>query len=212
MQLPEWLSMSTFNDRLPEEIAAVAARWVVEEGLDYGGAKRRAVKQMGLPTRTALPSNELMDEAVREYIDTFCADTQPLELAALRRQALVWMLRLQAFRPHLSGAVWQGTATKMSDIYIQLFCDDSKAAEIELIDHRVQYVARTVNGLHGEPVDALSLHVFCEELQLDIGVHLLIYSLDDLRGALQPDRQGRKPRGDITAVRRLMQDDEDEQH
>lgn len=198
--------MSTFSDTLPEEIAAVAARWVVEDGLDYGGAKRRAVKQMGLPPRTPLPSNELMDDAVQEYIETFCADTQPMELAALRRQALVWMERLEAFRPHLSGAVWQGTATKMSDIYIQLFCDDSKAAEIELIDHRVQYVARTMNGLHGEPVDALSLHVFCDELQLDIGVHLMIYSLDDLRGALRPDGRGRKPRGDIASVRRLMHD------
>lgn len=200
--------MSTFSDTLPEEIAAVAARWVVEDGLDYGGAKRRAVKQMGLPPRAALPSNEQLDDAVREYIQTFCAETQPLELAALRRLALVWMRRLEAFRPHLSGAVWLGTATKMSDIYIQLFCDDSKAAEIELIDHRVQYIARTVNGLRGEPVDALSLHVFCEELQLDIGVHLMIYALDDLRGALQPDKQGRKPRGDIVSLKRLMQEDE----
>ena len=200
--------MSTFSDTLPEEIAAVAARWVVEDGLDYGGAKRRAVKQMGLPPRAALPSNEQLDDAVQEYIQTFCAETQPLELAALRRLALVWMRRLEAFRPHLSGAVWLGTATKMSDIYIQLFCDDSKAAEIELIDHRVQYIARTVNGLRGEPVDALSLHVFCEELQLDIGVHLMIYALDDLRGALQPDKQGRKPRGDIVSLKRLMQEDE----
>ena len=200
--------MSTFSDTLPEEIAAVAARWVVEDGLDYGGAKRRAVKQMGLPLRTPLPSNELLDEAVHEYIQTFCAETQPLELEALRRLALVWMRRMEAFRPHLSGAVWQGTATKMSDIYIQLFCEDSKAAEIELIDHGVQYVARTVNGLRGEPVDALSLHVYCEELQLDIGVHLMIYGLDDLRRALQPDKQGRKPRGDLESVRRLIQEDE----
>jgi hypothetical protein len=39
-----------------------------------------------------------------------------------------------------------------------------------------------------------------------IGVHLLIYDLDDLRGALRPDAKGRSPRGDITAVRRLLQE------
>ena len=39
-----------------------------------------------------------------------------------------------------------------------------------------------------------------------IGVHLLIYDLDDLRGALKPDAKGRTPRGDITAVRRLLQE------
>ena len=35
--------------------------------------------------------------------------------------------RLAAFRPYLGGAVWHGTATRLSDIYLQLFCDDSKA-------------------------------------------------------------------------------------
>ena len=36
------------------EIAAQAARWVVEEGLEYGAAKRRAAKQLGLSGRGAL--------------------------------------------------------------------------------------------------------------------------------------------------------------
>ena len=38
------------------------------------------------------------------------------------------------------GAVWHGTATRLSDIYLQLFCDDPKSAEIALIEHRVDYV------------------------------------------------------------------------
>ena len=33
------------------EIAAAAARMVVEEGLEYGPAKRRAIKQLGLSGR-----------------------------------------------------------------------------------------------------------------------------------------------------------------
>ena len=75
---------------LKSEIAATAAALVVEEGLEYGPAKRRAVKQMGLPARTELPDNDILDNAVREYIAVFCADTQPFELAALRELALVW--------------------------------------------------------------------------------------------------------------------------
>jgi hypothetical protein len=35
-----------------EEIAAVAARFIVEEGLEYGPAKRRAVKELGFNTRS----------------------------------------------------------------------------------------------------------------------------------------------------------------
>ena len=36
------------------EIAATAARMVVEEGLEYGPAKRRAIKQLGISGRVAL--------------------------------------------------------------------------------------------------------------------------------------------------------------
>jgi hypothetical protein len=187
------------------EIAALAARWVVEEGLEYGPAKRRAAKQMGLSGRGALPSNDVLEDAVMDYIEVFCADTQPQELLALRRLALTWMERLSAFRPYLGGVVWHGTATKNSDVYLQLFCDDSKSAEIALIDQRVNYVPRTVTGFTGEPVEALSVHAFCDELKEEIGLHLMIYDFDDVRGALKPDAKGRSPRGDTTAVRRLLQ-------
>lgn len=191
-------------DSLKSEIAAAAARMVVEEGLEYGPAKRRAVKQMGLPARTALPGNDEVEEAVIDYIELFCADTQPAELAALRKLALTWMERLSVFRPHLGGAVWHGTATRLSDIYIQLFCDDSKSAEIALIDHNVDYEPRTLSGLHGDAVEALSLRSKCPELGETIGVHLMVYDHDDLRGALRPDTKGRSPRGDLAAVRALI--------
>ena len=187
------------------EIALTAARIVVEEGMEYGPAKRRALKQLGLPARTALPSNEQVEDAVREHLALFCADTQPLELQALRRLALLWMERLAQFRPYVGGAVWRGTATRLTDVYLQLFCDDSKSAEIALIDKGVDYEVQTVTGLHGQPVEALSLGSPCPELDLIVGVHLLIYDLDDLRGALRADARGRTPRGDAAALRQLLQ-------
>ncbi|MCJ0762008.1 hypothetical protein [Variovorax terrae] len=193
-------------DSLKSEIAAAAARLVVEEGLEYGPAKRRAAKQMGLSARAELPGNDELEDAVHEYIDLFCADTQPAELVALRKLALTWMERLTEFRPYLGGAVWHGTATRLSDVYIQLFCDDPKSAEIALIDHRVNYEPRTVTGFNGEPVEALSLHSDSRELGETIGVHLMVYDHDDLRGALKPDAKGRTPRGDAAAVRLLLQE------
>lgn len=195
-------------DSLKEEIAAAAARLVVEEGLEYGSAKRRAAKALGWNGRAALPSNEVLEQAVEEYIAIFCSDTQPQELRALRELALVWMQRLQDFRPHLGGAVWRGTATRHSDIYLQLFCEDSKAAEISLIDKGVRFEARSVPGFQGEMVDALSIHAFCPGLREQVGVHLLIYDLDALRGALKPDTRGRKPRGDAASLQFLLHDAE----
>jgi hypothetical protein len=193
-------------DTLLSEISVVAARMVVEEGLEYGLAKRRAAKQLGLSSRATLPGNDQIEDSVKEYVALFCAETQPRELLALRRLALVWMERMQMFRPHLGGAVWHGTATRLCDIYIQLFCDDSKSAEISLIDHQVNYLARSVTGLRGESVDALSVHAFCPDLGHDVGVHLTIYDYDALRGAMRLDAKGRCPRGDLAAVRGLLHD------
>lgn len=191
---------------LKSEIASLAARWVVDEGLDGRAAKHRAVKALGLPSRTALPSNDELEAAVIDHIAVFCADSQARELRALRELALTWMERMAGFRPHIAGAVWRGTATRLSDIYIQLFCDDSKSAEIFLIDQRVRYLPRTVTGFHGDPVEALSIHALCPGFNEEVGVHLLVYDHDDVRGALKPDARGRAPRGDLAALRALVHD------
>ncbi len=189
------------------EIAATAARLIVEEGLDYGTAKRRAVKVLGAPSRARLPDNDLLESEVRDYLALFCGDTQPQELTALRQLALVWMERLAEFRPHLAGAVWNGTATRLSDIHLQLFCDDPKSAEISLIDHGVAYEPRSVRGFHGHSVEALSFSSLCPELGETIGIHLMIYDHDDLRGALVPrGSDARAPRGNTKAVQKLLQE------
>lgn len=194
-------------DQATAEIAQTAARLVVEEGLEWGPAKHRAVRQLGLPARTALPGNDQVEEAVREYIALFCADTQPRELQALRELALQWMERLAEFRPHLAGAVWRGTATRLSDIYLQLFCDDPKSAEIALINQHVSYEPSTVTGFTGQNVEALSIHALCRPIGETVGVHLLVYDHDDLRGALKPDAHGRSPRGNAAALRKMMDAD-----
>lgn len=191
------------------EIAATAARLVVEEGLDYASAKRRAQKQLGAPPRSRLPDNDLLESEVRAYIELFCADTQPAELQALRQLALRWMQRLAVFRPHLSGAVWNGTATRLSDIHLQLFCDDPKSAEITLLDCGVRFQVRPVNGFTGETVDALSFSSPCPELGEAIGIHLTIHDHDALRGALKPGADGQPRRGDIHALSARMSEAED---
>jgi hypothetical protein len=199
--------MPTMQQELSQEIAAAAARLVVEEGLDYGAAKRRAVKELGAPARAALPDNDAVQEQVRAYLALFRADTQPAELLALRELALAWMQRLAEFRPHLTGAVWNGTATRLSDVYLQLFCDDPKSAEIALINQGVAFEARQVRGFRGEMVDALSFSVFCSGLGEHVGVHLMIHDHDDVRGALKPAADGRPARGNEQALRARMLED-----
>lgn len=197
------------SDTLKSEIAATAARLVVEEGLDYGPAKQRALRQLGLPARTALPDNDQVEDAVRDYLALFCADTQPAELAALRELAAQWMERLAEFRPHLCGAVWRGTATRLSAIHLQLYCDDSKSAEIALLNWGVDYDVDQARNPRGEPVDRLVLSVPCRALHEQVPIALTILDHNDLRGALKPDAQGRSERGDLSALRHLMKESPD---
>jgi hypothetical protein len=196
--------MDSLHTDTATEIAAVAARLIVDEGMEYAAAKRHAAKQLGLSSRAPWPDNELLEAALREHIAIFCADTQPLELRALRELALVWMERLAAFRPHLGGAVWHGTATRHSDIYMQLYCDDPKSAEWALLDHRVEFHPGTASNAQGDPVDALTLRLRSDALAQWVLLHLLVLDHDAVRGALKPDRQGRRPRGDASAVRALL--------
>ncbi len=186
-------------------VAATAARLVVEDGLEYQAAKQQAARQLGLGSRGPWPDNALMDAAVREHIAVFCPDTQAVELQALRELALVWMARLADFEPLLAGAVWLGTATRHSDIYLQLYCDDPKTAEFQLLDRRVDYQPGTVTGWRGEPVEVLTVRSRCEALNQWVLVHLMLYDRDDVRGALKPDAQGRVLRGSAQALRRLME-------
>lgn len=189
-----------------EEIAAAAARLIVDEGMDWGPAKQRAARDLGLPRSAALPGNDEVEDAVREHIAIFHADTQPAELRALRELAAVWMAQLADFRPHLTGAVWRGTATRLSNIHLQLYCDDSKAAEIELLNRGLSFdVTETSAGRgRGRPVDMLILDAPCPALGEQVTLCLSILDFDDLRGALKPDARGQTERGDLAALQTLL--------
>ncbi len=193
------------ND-LTSELASAAARLVVEQGMEYAEAKRKVARGQG---RVNVPSNAAIEDEVRRHLSLYCADTQPAELRALRKLALKWMLRLAAFRPHLSGAAWRGTATRRSSLCLDLYCDDAKSMEIELINLGIAYDSASLpaapGARHGEPIPLLSLSDHCTELGETIMLVLAVRDVDDLRGALKPDAQGRGWRGDASALRRLLE-------
>jgi len=185
------------------DIAAAAARLVVEEGLEYAAARRKAGKALR-GARVGLPSNEAIEDAVREELALFHADTQPAELRTLREAALVWLERLAEFRPHVSGAVWRGTATARSAIHVDLYADDPKAPEIALLNLGIAFDAVDAgSGSRGDPRPVLALSS-SRRGQPPIDLFLTLHTADDLRGALLPDSRGRSWRGDAQALRRLL--------
>ena len=183
------------------EIAAAAARLIVEEGFEYGPAKQRAARGLGYGARAAaLPGNDEVEDEVRAYLELFEADSQPAELAELRRIAADWMARLAAFRPHLTGAVWRGTATRRNSIYLDLYCDDAKATELALIDMRVDYDTSSIDRARGEPLSVLDVFARSAVFGAPVHVAMTVRDYDDLRGALVRDGRGRTVRGDLSAL------------
>jgi len=189
-----------------ERIAAAAAALVVDEGMEYVPAKRKAARDLLRRGARAsdLPSNEQVEDAVREHIAVFHADTQPAELRALREIALLWMDRLAPLRPHLGGAAWRGTATRRSALQIDLYCDDPKVAEIELLNQGVDFDSDALDRPGEPPLQVLTVASRSPALDDLVTVHLLVRDLDEQRGALRPDARGRSWRGDAAALRRRM--------
>jgi hypothetical protein len=114
------------------------------------------------------------------------------------------MERLEEFRPHLTGAAWRGTATRLSNLHLDLFCDDPKSAEIALINQGVDYDVDSRARSGGEPEEVLVLAAPCRELNEQITLFLHVRDLDELRGALKPDAGGRTWRGDAQALRQVL--------
>lgn len=199
--------MAPFDDADPSAaLANAAARLVVEEGMEYGPAKHkaaRAAERRGA-RRPPLPSNEQIEDAVREELALFHAEEQAAELLALRRLALRWMDRLTAHRPHLAGAAWRGTATRRSAVHLDLYCDDPKALEIELLNQGVDFEPGDSGNAGGDGPVVLSLADRCEAWREPVTLHLSVHDHDDLRGALKPDARGQTWRGDAAALRRRL--------
>lgn len=127
-----------FRDRA--QIAQVAARLIAEHGItDWSLAKRKAVRQLMLGDRVALPGDDEIEAALAEYHAIYGGDAHARQLREQRAVALRWMTRLAAFSPYLVGGVAAGWATEHSDVHLELAAEDPKAVEIVLLNAQVAY-------------------------------------------------------------------------
>jgi len=121
------------------EIAEYAARLIAEGLLDYRAAKSKAAKALNATDSATLPGNQEIEAALREYLTLFEAESQPLELAALRTVAIKAMEWLADFSPWISGSVLKGTANGFSVIDLEVISADSKQFELFLLNEGVDF-------------------------------------------------------------------------
>lgn len=193
-----------------EEIAASAATWIVEHGLDYASACRKAAEHLGVAGQRSvqMPDHLEVEDAVREHLALFFADTQPAALRALRELAAHWMKRLAAFDPHVGGAVWRGTATAHSPILLDLYTDDPTGPELALLNQGVTFETGQRQGRGREPVPVIGLEVPCAALKDTVPIEISVWSPEDLKGALKPDARGLRWRGTLSGLQQLLNTNE----
>jgi hypothetical protein len=136
-------------DAMRRDITSLAARLMAEDGItNYGLAKRKAAKQLGVPESEVLPANQEIEEALREYLNLFQPEELRERLAILRREALDLMRLLERFSPYLTGPALDGTAGRYTEAEIELFADSAKEVEIFLLDHAIcfEHVDKNHNG------------------------------------------------------------------
>lgn len=140
-------------DRTRTSICDTAARLIAEEGVsDYSQAKRKALRQLGLPDNTPMPSNAEVESALREWQSVFQDEEQIERVRYLRQKAAELMSILQDFRPYLTGSVLEGTAGRYAEIDLQLFADSAKEVEIFLLNRNIPYSHATPRNDRAEAV------------------------------------------------------------
>jgi hypothetical protein len=197
LPFPDALPMPQRQDRTRATICSTAARLIAEDGVsDYTQAKKKALRHLGLPESTPLPTNAEVDEALRVWQAVFQGDEQAERIAHLRRKAVEWMGILQDFRPYLTGSVLDGTAGRYAEIDLQLFADSAKEVEIFLLNHGIPYS-------HAAPRNDRAEAVLVVESE-GTSANLVVYSILDER--ISPKgRDGRpRERARLTAVQNLL--------
>ncbi|HVF63261.1 MAG TPA: hypothetical protein VNE58_04635 [Casimicrobiaceae bacterium] len=179
-------------------IAQTAARLIAEHGItDWSAAKRKAARQLDLPERSALPGDDEIQEALRDYHALFAGEEHEAMLREQREEALLWMKRLAQFRPRLVGGVAEGWATEHSDIRLELAADDDKAVEMALLNGRVAY--RSLPLRNGEPSSELVI-----ETRRGV-VRLIVLTHSAARHRPRRDRHGQQEvRLDAARVEALL--------
>jgi predicted nucleotidyltransferase len=181
-------------------IAHAAARMIAEDGsLDYGSAKRKAARQLGVPESGSLPDNQQIEEALRSYQAIYQADETRELLTLLRQTAIEYMERLADFDPHLTGAVLNGTAGRNADIDLQLFTDQQKDVEFLLMGLDVPYQAGEVRA--NDAAGRIYPRFVIDDPRASVDV--IVYPPSELRNMKRLQADGSPRRARLAQVRSL---------
>ena len=199
-------------DHMRQLIAQKAAQMMAEDGInDFAYAKKKAGKQLGVSEASVLPTNAEIEVEIRLYHNIYNADEQPLELAKLRKAALMTMQLFERFNPHLTGSVLDGTAGKFSQTNIHLFADSAKDVEIFLLSQQIPFDSseksyRVSDKPSKDKKEKVRKTVPVFTLETELGLQKLsVFDVDDMRIAVKRTVDGSNAeRADILDLKALL--------
>lgn len=169
------------GSQIRREIAALAARMMAEDGIgDFGFAKRKAARQLGVSVTEALPNNAEVEAELRAWQALYQDDEQDDRIRAMREVAVEVMTLLDEFRPYLTGGVLDGTAGRYSEVDIELFPESAKDVEIFLLNRDITYEHREPRRVTAQTPEAI--------LSLDWGEVPVRLTLHERIGERNPRR------------------------
>jgi hypothetical protein len=185
-------------------IAAAAARIMAEEGIDdFALAKRKAARRLGAADSEALPANDEIEAALRDYLALYQAEEHPERITELRRAALDAMLALERFSPYLTGPVLAGLAGPYAEIELQLFPESSKEVELFLLDLDIAYDASDERRYTGDRARAVAVISLAWD---GVPLRLSVFDPRDERAAMKTTPAGKvAARAGIAEVRTLVE-------
>jgi len=128
-----------------QRLAHEAARLMALTGMDdYGQAKRKAARQLGIVDEAMLPRNEEIHAALRGYQRLFQGRSQPQALRKRREVAAQALAFFADFSPRLTGPVLDGTADAHSPIVLHLHAEDGDEVARFLMESDIPADTRTV--------------------------------------------------------------------
>jgi hypothetical protein len=144
----------------------------------------------------ALPSNDEINDAIKEHQAIFFDEEHEERLKVLRIEALSVMKKLSAFNPHLTGGVLDGTAGRYPTIHIQIYADSMKEVEFFLLNHNIEYGTRDRKSRTKDPMQDKKI-IPVLRLEGSMGpIELLIYHIDDLKI--------NKPKGSVIEIKSMV--------
>ena len=123
-----------------QRLAEEAARLMVDGNIrDFQQAKRKAAQRLSAVDTRNLPSNEEIEQALRDYQRLFGGVQQGEHLTHLRETALQAMTMLSAFEARLVGPVLNGTAGEHSAITLHVFSDTPESLDLFLMEQGIPF-------------------------------------------------------------------------